>query len=103
MEKINWTPPFDDQLRKAVTEYYEYQGDSDATPIRYVLNKKSRNYYMLLVRFTDNQGKEPEKMSALMDYDHWKDGHWDVTEMFVSERESEDELIKEFENSQDYL
>ena len=32
-------PQIDDQLKKAVTEYYEYHGDTDAVPVRFVTNK----------------------------------------------------------------
>ena len=105
----------DDQLRKAVTEYYEYQGDADAEPIRFVENKHSKEireavngegfcgYTMLLVRFTDKQGKEPVEMSALMDYQEWNDGHWDVTEMDARPRKCEDCLIRQFEESEEFI
>ena len=90
----------DDRLKKAVTEYYEWQGDRKAKPVRFVVNKMPGKYKMLLVRFTDEQGN---KMSSLMEYQEWKDGHWDVTEIFVSEREDEDQLVKGFEESEEYF
>ena len=90
----------DDQLKKAVTEYYEWQGDKKAKPVRFVVNKMPGKYKMLLVRFTDEQGN---KMSSLMEYQEWKDGHWDVTEIFVSERADEDRLVKGFEESEEYF
>lgn len=96
-------PKIDDQLKKAVTEYYEYQGDTDAVPVRFVTNKMPGKYKMLLVRFTDQQGKEPVEMSALMEYQEWKDGHWDVTEMDVRPRKCEDCMVKDFEESEEYL
>lgn len=96
-------PKIDDQLKKAVTEYYEYQGDTDAVPVRFVTNKMPGKYKMLLVRFTDQQGKEPVEISALMEYQEWKDGHWDVTEMDVRPRECEECMVKDFEESEEYL
>jgi len=96
-------PQIDDQLKKAVAEYYEYQGDTDATPIRFVTNKMPGKYKMLLVRFTDQQAKVPENMSSLMTWEHWNDGHWDVTEMDVLPRRCEDCLVRNFEESEDYL
>ena len=96
-------PKIDDQLKKAVREYYEYQGDADAVPVRFVTNKMPGKYKMLLVRFTDQQGKEPEEMSALMEYQEWNDGHWDVTEMDVIPRKCEDCLVRNFEESEDYI
>jgi hypothetical protein len=96
-------PKIDDQLKKAVTEYYEYQGDTDAVPVRFVTNKMPGKYKMLLVRFTDQQEKEPVEMSALMVYQEWNDGHWDVTEMDVRPRECEDCLVRDFEESEEYI
>lgn len=96
-------PKIDVQLKKAVTEYYEYQGDMNAVPVRFVTNKMPGQYKMLLVRFTDQQGKEPAEMSSLMEYQEWKDGHWDVTEMDVRPRECEDCMVKDFEESEDYI
>lgn len=96
-------PKIDDQLKKAVTEYYEYQGDTDAVPVRFVTNKMPGKYKMLLVRFTDRQGKEPVEMSALMEYQEWKDGHWDVTEMDVRPRECEECMVKDFEESEEFI
>ena len=93
-------PTIDDQLKKAVAEYYEWHGETKAKPVRFVVNKMPGQYKMLLVRFTDEQG---DKMSALMTYEHWKDGHWDVTEFYVSERECEECLVKNFEESEDYI
>lgn len=96
-------PKIDDQLKKAVTEYYEYQGDTDAMPVRFVTNKMPGKYKMLLVRFTDQQGNEPVEMSALMEYQEWKDGHWDVTEMDVRPRKCEECMVKDFEESEEFL
>ena len=108
-------PKIDDQLRKAVTEYYEYQGDADAEPIRFVENKHSASfreeqtgrkigsYDLLLVRFTDKQGEEPMEMSALMEYQEWNDGHWDVTEMDARPRKCEDCMVRGFEESEEYI
>lgn len=93
-------PKIDDQLKKAVTEYYEYQGDTKAEPVRFVVNKMPGQYKMLLVRFTDEQGHE---MSALMEYQEWADGHWDVTEIDPRPRECEECMVKDFEESEEYL
>lgn len=102
----------DDQLKKAVREYYEYQGDTKAVPVRFVENKHSSGfreeqtgrkiggYDLLLVRFTDEAG---DKMSALMEYTDWKDGHWDVTEIIAELRQCEDRMVKDFEESEDYI
>lgn len=102
----------DDQLKKAVREYYEYQGDTKAVPIRFVENKHSARfreeqtgrkiggYDLLLVRFTDASGN---KMSALMEYTDWKDGHWDVTEIFTTDRDCENVMVSDFEESEEYI
>ena len=105
-------PKIDDQLKKAVREYYEYHGESKAVPVRFVENKHSANfreehtgrkiggYDLLLVRFTDEAG---DKMSALMEYTDWKDGHWDVTEIFTACRDCENSMVSDFEESEDYI
>lgn len=87
-------------LRKAVKEYYEWHGDRKAKPVDFITNKKSGDFKMLLVRFTDADGNE---MSALMEYQEWKDGHWDVTEDDVVPRKCEHILVSDFENDQNYL
>ena len=105
-------PKIDDQLKKAVKEYYEYQGDTKAKPIRFVENKHSKEiregvngkgfggHLMLLVRFVDDNGYE---MSSLMDYTNWKDGHWDVTEQEYCFRNEEETMIKTFEDSEEFI
>ena len=105
-------PKIDDQLKKAVKEYYEYQGDTKAKPIRFIENKHSKEiregvngkgfggYLMLLVRFVDEDGN---KMSSLMDYTHWKDGHWDVTEQEYCFLCEEEIMVRVFEESEEFI
>ena len=57
-------------------------------------------YKMLLVRFTD---KDKRKMSSLMEYQTWADGHWDVTEIDAIGRDCEQMMIDEFVNCEEYL
>lgn len=95
-----YIPPINDKLKQAVKEYYEWNGDLSSHPVRFVINKMPGKYKMLLVRFTD---KDKNKMSALMDYRTWADGHWDVTEIDAVPRHCEKCMVSEFENSEDYL
>lgn len=88
-----------DELRKAVTEYYEWQGDRRIHLFGVAVNRKS-GYRMLLVHFTDSQGV---KMSALMEYQGWAEGHWDVTEAEWTAREDEERMVREFVESQEYV
>ena len=90
----------DDQLKKAVKEYYDWHHNKNSRPVKFVVNNMHGPYTMLLVRFNDERGT---KMSGLMYFTHWKDGHWDVTEAYAVERESEEELVDGFENSEEYL
>lgn len=98
-EQRKLQPSTDPELKKAVLDYYEWQGDKRTRLFGFVRNKKS-GYEMLLVQFMD---KDDVKMSALMTYDKWKDGHYDVTEVFSCPREEENEMIADFENSQEYV
>ncbi len=43
------------------------------------------------------------KYSSLVFFDQWADGHYDVTEMEYARREGEQEMIEEFENSEEYI
>jgi hypothetical protein len=95
-----YIPPINDSLKKAVAEYYEWNGDKSCHPVKFVVNKMPGKYKMLLVRFTD---KDKNKMSSLMDYQTWADGHWDVTEVDAVPRECEKCMVNEFENSEEYL
>ena len=83
------------ELRKAVTEYFKWQGDKKANPIKFVYN--ANGLKMLVVQFID--GKEQEEMSCLMMVQEWLDGHWDVTEFETCYRDDEEEMIKEFEKT----
>jgi len=98
--KNDWIPSINDELKKAVNEYYEWNGDLSSHPVKFVVNKMPGKYKMLLVRFTD---KHKNKMSSLMEYQRWADGHWDVTEIDAVPRECEKCMVNEFENSEDYL
>ena len=73
-----YIPPINEELKKAVREYYEWHGDSTARPVKFVVNKMPGKFKELLVRFTD---AHKVKMSSLMDYQTWADGHWDVIEV----------------------
>lgn len=90
----------DDQLKKAVKEYYDWHHNKNGRPVKFVVNNMHGQYHMLLVRFNDEDGT---KMSGLMDFQHWADGHWDVTEVYAVGREDEEELVDGFENSEEYL
>ena len=52
------------------------------------------------MRIVDENGC---KFSALMSTQSWADGHWDVTEEFYCEREDEQEMIRNFEESEEYV
>ena len=96
----DWIPPIDDELKRAVTEYYEWNGDRNAKPIKFIVNKIPGKYKMLLVRFIDKDGN---KLSSLMEYQRWADGHWDVTEIDAIGRELEKMMVDEFVNCEEYL
>ena len=85
----------DDQLKNAVKEYYDWHHNRNGRPIKFVVNNIHGQYHMLLVRFIDENGI---KMSGLMDFQHWKDGHWDVTETYAFPRECEKQIVNRFEN-----
>ena len=81
-------------LRKAVREYYEWHGDKRSFAIRIFENRSKDR--MVLARFVDSCGN---KMSSLMFFTGWTDGHYDVSEDEVVIREHEDEFIKNFNDS----
>ncbi len=81
-------------LRKAVREYYDWQGDREVHPVGFVKNRD--DVEMLLVRVTDAQGAE---ISCLMSCQNWADGHWDVTEMWNADRDREEELVERYRQS----
>ena len=103
---------FDPELEKAVNEYYEWQGDRNIHIVKFVENKKSARqtvkegekripgYQLLLVRFIDDRNR---KLSAFMEFTHWADGHWDVTEVDYFYRECEKCFVKAFEKSEEYV
>ena len=88
---------FDPGLVKSVKEHFCWQGDRSSHPVRFV--KNAGGLEMLLVRFTNVQGV---KMSGLMDFVPWKDGHWDVSEFESVSRENEAKMIRKFEKSGEY-
>ena len=90
----------DDQIKKAVREYYDWHSNKRGRPVKFVTNKMPGQYKMLLVRFTDKDGT---KMSGLMEFQHWNDGHWDVTEIYAVARQDEDWMVQGFVNSEEYL
>ncbi len=87
----------DPELLRAVKEYYDWQGDHDASIVKFIVNLD--DYEMLVVRFTDSKG---HKLSGLMDTQNWADGHWDVTERNTFKRECEDTVCAFFENTSTY-
>ena len=89
----------DPMLRKAVTEYYEWHGSRRIHLYAIAVNKKS-GYKMLHVHFIDSN---EVRLSSLMEYQPWADGHYDVTEVYVCEREDEKEMVEGFENSEEYV
>lgn len=86
---------FDPGLVEAVREYFRWNGDRSAHPVRF--EKDANDFEMLLVRFTDDQGV---RMSGLMMCQPWADGHWDVTEVESVTRENEAEMLEEFRSDQ---
>ena len=93
-------PRLPEALRKAVKEYYEWQGDKSGHAVKIVQNHNKGAYKMVLARLTDAEG---DKLSSLMDYQPWADGHYDVTEIFVGKRECEDQIVQAFVESDEYL
>lgn len=81
-------------LRKAVREYYEWHGDKRSFAIRIFENKSDDQ--MVLTRFIDSHG---EKMSALMFFQGWADGHYDVSEYEACSRICEEILVENFKAS----
>ena len=79
------------ELRKAILEYYKWNGDQKIKPVKLLQNVNGAE--MALVRFTDAPGDE---MSSLMSCMEWKSGKWDVTEMCVFWRECEDYFVGQF-------
>ena len=87
-------------LVKAVKEYHKWHGGKNIVPVRIVQNKHSKPpYELVLARFTDGYGDE---MSCLMEFQGWKDGHYDVEETDVVERKDEASLVEEFEESMEF-
>jgi hypothetical protein len=78
-------------LRKAVREYYEWHGDKHGSAERIVSRpgRFSRDY-MVLAHVENDQG---DKLSTMMDFTDWADGHYDVTEIYVFPREVEKEYL----------
>ena len=89
----------DPMLRKAVVEYYEWHNSRRIHLYAIAVNKKS-GYMMLHVHFID---ADETRMSSLMMYQHWNDGHYDVTEYDAVRREDEELMVKAFENSEEYI
>lgn len=94
-----WKTFNDPELRKAVTEYYEWHGSRRIHLYKIAVNKKS-GYQMLVVHFIDDQ---ENRLTSLMEFQPWKDGHYDVTEAETCPRDQEEKMVEEFVNSQEYL
>lgn len=78
-------------LRKAVREYYEWHGDKHGSAER-IVSRPGRfgREYMVLAHIVNDQG---DKLSTLMIYSGWADGHYDVTEIYVFPQEDEKEYL----------
>ena len=79
------------ELRKAIREYYQWNGDKKIKPVKLVENE--RGVRMALVRLMDSDENE---LSSLMSCFEWGNGKWDVWEMWVFERECEDVAVEAF-------
>ena len=85
-----------ESMVKAVQEYYEWHHQRNIHPIRVLKNKYNDAYQAILVRLIDDYG---DKISTLMDFTRWKDGHYDVTEFHAVCRKREKELVSAFVNT----
>ena len=76
------------ELRKAVKEYYKWNGDRHGSAVRIVSCDGIFGGKMphVLAHVTEENG---EKISTLMEFQEWKDGHFDVTEIGCCGRECE--------------
>jgi len=83
------------ELRKAIREYYQWNGDKKIKPVKLVENE--RGVRMALVRFTDADGNE---LSSLVSCWEWGNGKWDVSEMWVFKRECEDVDVEAFKTGE---
>ena len=81
-------------LRKAVREYYEWHGDKRSFAIHIYTNRSKDQ--MVLARFVDEDG---DKLSSLMFFDAWADGHYDVKESYAFPRECEKRMVDSFKAS----
>lgn len=88
----------DKELLKAVTEYYDWHGESQAIPVSIIRHKKG-SFDLLLVHFVAEDGTD---RSALLYCQHWADGHYDVEEMEDTYREYESEMVENFANSDEF-
>ena len=85
-----------DELIKAVREYYEWHGDRNGRPVKFVTCKHGLQGTMVLARFINADGVWK---SSLMIEQHWADGHYDVTEIYYCDRKLEKAMVKSFVNS----
>ena len=78
-------------LRKAVREYYEWHGDKHGSAQR-IVSRPGRygREYMVLAHIVT---KDDDKLSTMMIYSDWADGHYDVTEIYVFPREDEKDYL----------
>ena len=86
-------------LKESVKAYYMFQNGINAHPVKVVTNKYKNTLQLLLVRFKDIDYKIPRKMSSLMTFQEWADGHWDVSEVEFTNREDEQNMVDYFVNS----
>ena len=80
------------ELRKAVREYYQWNGDKHGSAAR-IVSRPGRfgREYMVLAHVTSAEG---DKLSTLMFFNSWADGHYDVTEDVPFPRECEERYLK---------
>lgn len=88
-----------EELRQAIREYYDYEGARRIHLCNVVTNTKS-GLKRLLVHFMD---VDDVKHSALMTYEHWANGDWELTEVDSCYREEEAEMVKAFVESEEFV
>ena len=79
-------------LRKAVREYYQWHGDKHGSAVR-IVSRPMRfgRDHMVLAHIETDQG---DKLSTMMGFNGWADGHYDVTEIYVFPRDVEKEYLE---------
>lgn len=81
-------------LKEAVRQYYEWHGDKRAHALQILHNQSDDE--LVMVHFVDDFGR---KMTSLMYFQGWKDGHYEVSEYDAFIRSREDIWIEDFKQS----